>query len=145
MFERFTDATMRVMALAEEEVVIRDHSYVGTEHILLGIAREAESAGAQALAALDISLAHIVEKVDAVSPPEPRLKGTPPLTPNAKRVVEFALRESVVLGEREVRPEHLLVGIMRKDDSMGAQLLSAWGLDLDLIREAVRKAREGTR
>ena len=106
MFERFTDRARRVLVLAQEEARMLNHSFIGTEHILLGLIGEGEGIAAKALESLDISLEAVRERVEetigmAGTPPS----GSPPFTPRAKMVLELSLREAMQLGlpDRELR------------------------------------------
>lgn len=144
MFERYTDAARRVLVLANQEAAIRNHRYVGTEHILLGLVREGESVAARVLDGLDISMEQLEDKVEELRPRrlEP-LEGSPPFTPDAMRALEFALREAVVLDDHYIGPEHLLLGIIRKSDCVGARALYELGPDLGLIRHEVMRRISG--
>ena len=64
MFERFTDRARRVLVLAQEEARLLNHSFIGTEHILLGLIHEGEGVAAKALESLGISLEAVREKVE---------------------------------------------------------------------------------
>ena len=99
MFERFTDRARRVLVLAQEEARLLNHSFIGTEHILLGLIHEGEGVAAKALESMGISLEAVREKVEetigmAGSAPS----GSPPFTPRAKKVLELSLREALQLG-----------------------------------------------
>ncbi|HZU79887.1 MAG TPA: Clp protease N-terminal domain-containing protein [Acidimicrobiales bacterium] len=137
MFQR---AASRVFVVAQEEVAVRNHEYVGTEHILLGLARESEGVTPTVLDALGISNEQLEDKIEELRPRRATpVEDSPPLSPNVRRVLEFALREAVVLGHRDIGPEHLLLGIIRKSDCTGARVLYGLGPDLDLVRHEVVK------
>ncbi|MHB1852171.1 MAG: Clp protease N-terminal domain-containing protein, partial [Acidimicrobiales bacterium] len=96
MFERFTDRARRALGLAQEEARLLGHSFIGTEHILLGLIHEGEGVAAKALESLGITLTAAREKVEetigmAGSAPS----GSPPFTPRAKKVLELSLREAL--------------------------------------------------
>src|SRR5665213_1921234 len=99
LFERFTDRARRVLVLAQEEARLLNHSFIGTEHILLGLIHEGEGVAAKALESLGISLEAVREKVEetmGVAGTAP--SGSPPFTPRAKKVLELSLREALQLG-----------------------------------------------
>src|SRR5215813_9105577 len=99
MFERFTDRSRRVVALAQDEARRLDHGWIGTEHILLGLIREGDGYAARALESLGISLDAVRQQVEEIigrGQQEPA--GHIPFTPRAKKVLEQALRESLQLG-----------------------------------------------
>ena len=86
MFERFTDRARRVLVLAQEEGLL-NHSFIGTEHILLGLIHEGEGLAAKALESLGISLEAVREKVEeTIGPAGSAPTGSPPFTPRAKKV-----------------------------------------------------------
>jgi Clp amino terminal domain, pathogenicity island component len=138
MFERFTDQARATIVAAQAEARKLSHSYIGTEHILLGLIRDDDSAAARALAQTGVSAeqvrAHIHEVVPrGTQPPE----GHIPFTPGAKRTLEEALREAVRLHHDVIGPEHLLLGLMLAGEGTAAQALGHAGADLERVREVV--------
>ena len=111
MFERFTDRARRVLVLAQEEARLLNHSFIGTEHILLGLIHEGEGVAAKALESLGISLEAVREKVEeTIGPAGTAPTGSPPFTPRAKKVLELSLREALQLGHNYIGTEHMLLG-----------------------------------
>src|ERR1700722_14719585 len=100
MFERFTDRARRVLVLAQEEARVLNHSFIGTEHLLLGLIHEGDGLAAKALESFGISLEAVRNEVtDAIGPSAgDALDGSPPFTPRAKKTLELALREALQLG-----------------------------------------------
>jgi ATP-dependent Clp protease ATP-binding subunit ClpC len=138
MFERFTDRARRVVVDAQEEARALDHSYIGTEHILLGLIAEGRGVGAKALEALGISFETVRQQVEeAVGRGQHAPSGHIPFTPKAKKVLEESLRESVQLDHHYIGTEHILLGLIREGDGVAAQVLSGLGADLDRTREQV--------
>jgi ATP-dependent Clp protease ATP-binding subunit ClpC len=135
MFERFTDRARRVVVLAQEEARLLGHTYIGTEHILLGLLAEEEGLGAQALVKSGVSLSAAREKVVAVIGEGP---GTPPshipFTPRAKKVLELALREAIALGHNYIGTEHQLLGLVREGEGVAAKVLTSLGVTLEGLR-----------
>src|SRR5687767_7956601 len=124
MFERFTDRARRVVVLAQEEARMLDHNYIGTEHILLGLIHEGEGVAATALEALGISLAEVRSDVESTigrGDQAPRVHI--PFTPRAKKVLELSLREALQLGHNYIGTEHILLGLVREGEGVGAQVL----------------------
>jgi ATP-dependent Clp protease ATP-binding subunit ClpC len=144
MFERFTDRARRVVVLAQEEARMLDHSYIGTEHILLGLVREGEGVAAKALESLGISLDAVRQQVEEVigrglqAP-----SGHIPFTPRAKKVMELSLRESLQLGHTYIGTEHILLGLIREGDGVAAQVLVGLGVDLNRARQQVTQLLTG--
>lgn len=138
MFERFTDTARRVLVLAQEEARLLNHNFIGTEHVLLGLLHEGEGVAAQALAALDVNLYDVRARVwETVGPAGTPATGSPPFTPRTKKVLELSLREALQLGHNYVGTEHLLLGLVREGQGVGAQVLVTLGADLRHVRQKV--------
>ena len=94
VFERFTDRARRVLTLAQEEARLLNHSFIGTEHILLGVISEGDGLGAEALRSLGVSFDVVRDKVEEIvgaslsTPSDPT-----PFTPRAKKVLELSLQK----------------------------------------------------
>ncbi|MGV9265913.1 Clp protease N-terminal domain-containing protein [Kitasatospora sp. NPDC003701] len=146
MFERFTDRARRVVVLAQEEARMHKHNYVGTEHLLLGLIHERESAAAQALTNLGITLEAVrrqVEEIIGYGQVAP--SGHIPLTPRVRKVLDLSLRESLQLSQNDIGPEHLLLGLIREGEGIAAQIVATkLGTDLDRVRQEVIRIIAGT-
>ena len=144
MFERFTDRARRVLVLAQEEARLLNHSFIGTEHILLGLIHEGEGLAAKALEALGISLEAVREKVEeTIGPAGSAPTGSPPFTPRAKKVLELSLREALQLGHNYIGTEHMLLGLVREGEGVAAQVLQSLGADLPRVRQQVIQLLSG--
>jgi ATP-dependent Clp protease ATP-binding subunit ClpC len=144
MFERFTDRARRVVVLAQEEARLLNHSYIGTEHILLGLIHEGEGVAAKALESLGISLEAVRNQVEEIigqggSSPS----GHIPFTPRAKKVLELSLREALQLGHNYIGTEHILLGLIREGEGVAAQVLVKLGADLSRVRQQVIQLLSG--
>ncbi len=139
MFERFTDRARKVMALANQEAQRLNHEYIGTEHILLGLVKEGSGVGATVLKQLDVDLRKVRMEVEKLvkSGPDMVTMGKLPQTPRAKKVIEYAIEEARNLGHNYVGTEHLLLGLLREQDGVAAQVLVNLGLKLEEVREEV--------
>ena len=139
MFERFTDRARKVMALANQEAQRFNHEYIGTEHILLGLVKEGSGVGANVLKNLGVDLRKVRLEVEKLvkSGPEMVTLGKLPQTPRAKRVIEYAIEEARNLNHNYVGTEHLLLGLLREQDGVAAQVLMNLGLRLEDVREEV--------
>ncbi|MEP1122971.1 MAG: ATP-dependent Clp protease ATP-binding subunit [Ilumatobacter sp.] len=144
MFERFTDRARRVVVLAQEEARLLNHSYIGTEHILLGLIHEGEGVAAKALESLGISLEAVrsqVEEIIGTGGSSP--SGHIPFTPRAKKVLELSLREALQLGHNYIGTEHILLGLIREGEGVAAQVLVKLGADLSRVRQQVIQLLSG--
>ncbi|MFO0974634.1 MAG: ATP-dependent Clp protease ATP-binding subunit [Phycisphaerae bacterium] len=139
MFERFTDRARKVMALANQEAQRFNHEYIGTEHILLGLVKEGSGVGANVLKNLDMDLRKVRLEVEKLvkSGPEMVPMGKLPQTPRAKKVIEYAIEEARNLNHNYVGTEHLLLGLLREQDGVAAQVLMNLGVKLEEVREEV--------
>jgi ATP-dependent Clp protease ATP-binding subunit ClpC len=144
VFERFTDRARRVVVLAQEEARLLNHSYIGTEHILLGLIHEGEGVAAKALESLNISLEAVraqVEEIIGTGGSSP--SGHIPFTPRAKKVLELSLREALQLGHNYIGTEHILLGLIREGEGVAAQVLVKLGADLSRVRQQVIQLLSG--
>ena len=141
MYERFTDRARKVMQLANQEAQRFNHEYIGTEHVLLGLVKEGSGVAANVLKNLDIDLRKIrleVEKIVQHGPGgEQVVMGRLPHTPRAKKVIEYSIEEARNLNHNYVGTEHLLLGLLREQEGVAAQVLMNLGLKLDDVREEV--------
>ena len=138
MFEKFTDRARRVVVQAQEEARTLNHSYIGTEHILLGLIREGAGVGAKALESLGISLEAVRRQVEeTIGRGQHSPSGHIPFTPQAKKVLELSLSEALQLHHSYIGTEHILLGLIREGDGVAAQVLAEHGADLDRVREQV--------
>ncbi|MFC9329302.1 Clp protease N-terminal domain-containing protein [Kitasatospora sp. NPDC057015] len=180
MFERFTVAARDTVVRAQEEAVELRHDRVGTEHLLLGVLRQAgdPAAGvllaagldlptaraavvgllgtggdAQALAAIGVDLDAVRDAVEAafgegaLDGPGPERErrgrgwfkggGRVPFTGRAKKVLELSLRESLRLKSGEIAVGHIVLGLLREGEGLGARVIADHGLDFAAVREAV--------
>ena len=138
MFERFTDRARRVMYLAHEEARLLNHTYVGTEHLLLGLIGEGQGVAAQALESLGVSLEAVREQVEQViGRGQQAVPEHIPLTPRAKKVLELAHREAFQLGHNYIGTEHILLGLICEGKGVSAQVLADLGADLNRVRQQV--------
>jgi ATP-dependent Clp protease ATP-binding subunit ClpC len=138
MFERFTDRARNVVVLAQQEARLLKHNYIGTEHILLGLARESEGLAAQALEELGIGLDAVREQVEEIiGQGKKSPSGHIPFTPRAKKVLELSLREALQLGHNYIGTEHILLGLIREGEGVAAQVLVNLAGDLKTVRQQV--------
>jgi hypothetical protein len=147
VFERFSDRARRVLVLAQEEARLLNHSFIGTEHILLGLIHESDGVAAKALESLGVSLEAVRTRVhDAIGDaPSSVPTGSPPFTPRAKKVLELSLREAMQLRHNYIGTEHMLLGLVREGEGVAADVLGKLGLDLALVRDKVIELLGGDR
>src|SRR5262245_17654687 len=139
MYERFTDRARKVMQLANQEAQRFNHEYIGTEHILLGLVKEGSGVAANVLKNLEVDLRKIRLEVEKLvqSGPEMVTMGKLPQTPRAKKVIEYSMEEARNLNHNYVGTEHILLGLLREQEGVAAQVLVNMGLKLEEVREEV--------
>jgi ATP-dependent Clp protease ATP-binding subunit ClpA len=139
MFERFTDASRRVVVLAQEEARVLNHNYIGTEHILLALLREGGGVAARALGSLGITeeaARQQVEEITGRGEPGPQ-RGHIPFTPRGKKILQLSLREAIALGHAYIGTEHILLGLLREDDGVAIRVLNGLGVEPNRVRQQV--------
>jgi ATP-dependent Clp protease ATP-binding subunit ClpC len=139
MYERFTERARKVMQLANQEAQRFNHEYIGTEHMLLGLVKEGNGVAANVLKNLGVDLRKIRLEVEKLvqSGPEMVTIGKLPQTPRAKKVIEYSMEEARNLAHSFVGTEHILLGLLREQDGVAAQVLMNLGLKLEEVREEV--------
>jgi ATP-dependent Clp protease ATP-binding subunit ClpC len=137
----FTDRVRKVLAMAREEAIRLQHDYVGTEHILLGLIREGEGVAAAVLTNLNVDLDEVHERVEeSVRKGKATIAlGELPYTSRAKKVLEFAMTEAREFNHSYVGTEHLLLGLLREEKGIAAQVLNHLGISLEDARAETLK------
>jgi len=133
----FTDRVRKVLQMAREEAARLHHEYVGTEHILLGLIREGEGVAAAVLTNLNVDLEEIQQKIEETVKKGKAAAATGPdlpYTSRAKKVLELAMSEARELNHSYVGTEHLLLGLLREEKGIAAQVLTDAGVNLEQAR-----------
>ncbi len=140
-YARFTDRSRKVMQLANQEAQRFSHEYIGTEHILLGLVKEGSGVAANVLKNLDIDLRKVRQEVEKIVQHGPGgeqvIMGRLPHTPRAKMVIGYSVEEARDLKHNYVGTEHLLLGLLREQEGVAAQVFINLGLKLEDVREEV--------
>lgn len=137
-FEKFTERARRVLTLAQEEAQHFSHSYIGTEHILLGLVREEEGVAARVLTNRGVVLSKVRSAVEfIIGRGEKSGSGEIGLSPRAKRVIELAIDEARHLGHNYIGTEHLLLGLLREGEGIAASVLDSFGVTLEQVRTEI--------
>jgi hypothetical protein len=146
-FDKFTERARKVLSLAQEEAQRFNHNYIGTEHLLLGLVREGDGVAAQVLLHLGVELNKVRSAVEAVIGRGDRLVlGEIGLTPHAKKVIELAVDESRRLNHHYIGTEHLLLGLVRENSGVAAEVLQGLGVDLEKVRtQTIQVLSQATR
>ncbi len=140
-WESFTERAREIVCQAQREAIRLGENGVATEHLLLGLVREADCAGARILAEkLRVPLEGVVEEVERrASPVSGRDEALDlVLTPRSRNVLDLAQEEAALLGHRYIGSEHLLLGLIREENGLAGQVLAALGVTMESTREVVR-------
>lgn len=138
MWQRFTERARKVVFYAQEEAQKFGEGYVSTEHLLLGLVREADSVAARVIEKLGINLARIKNEVEKQLPRgEHKPVQDMTLTPRAKRVIDLAYDEARTLNNNYIGTEHLLLGLIREGDGLAGRVLAKLGVELEKARREV--------
>jgi ATP-dependent Clp protease ATP-binding subunit ClpC len=141
MFERYTEKARRVIFFARYEASQFGAPAIEPEHLLLGLMREDKTLTARFLARAQTSLEAIRKEIEGRAPLREKISTSVelPLAPETKRVLAFAHEESDRLQHRHIGTEHLLLGLLREERSMAAEILYDRGLRLNAVREEVSR------
>ena len=134
-FDKFTERARKVLSLAQEEAQRLNHNYIGTEHLLLGLVREGEGVAGKVLTSLGVDLEKVRKAVEhIIGRGDHIVSGEIGLTPRAKKVIELAVDEARRLNHHYIGTEHLLLGLLREGEGIGAGVLVSFGLNLQEVR-----------
>lgn len=138
-FDKFTDKARHVLVLAREEAAVLKRPHVGTEHLLLGLAKEPDGIAAQALERVGITYEKALEVVAGMAEGEQEAEAGANIsfTPRTKRVLENALREAMQMGQSYISTEHLLLGIVREGEGGAIDAMAKLGVEIDAVRSAL--------
>ena len=138
-FDKFTDKARHVLVLAREEAAALKRPHVGTEHLLLGLAKEPDGIAAQALERVGITYEKALEVVAGMAEGEQEAEAGTNIsfTPRTKRVLENALREAMQMGQSYISTEHLLLGIVREGEGGAIGAMAKLGVEIDAVRSAL--------
>jgi len=139
MFEKFNEHARRSLFFARYEASRSSSRVIASEHLLLGMLREADEVITEVLANLEVDLQELREDLLGDRPPLERVNTSPdlPLAEETKKVLAYAVHEAESMGHPAVGTEHLLVGLLRVENAGTAQYLRARGFELYKVREEV--------
>ncbi len=136
---KFSDRAQKVILIAQEEAKRLNHDYVGTEHLLLGLVSVGEGLAVQILINLGVDLKKIRREVEKIVPPGDNVMvlGEIPFSPRAKKVLEYAVEESNMMGHIYVGTEHILLGLLKEKEGVAARVLEYLGVTYEDVQEEV--------
>ncbi len=133
--DRFTKRAQQVLLFAQEEAYSLNHSYIGTEHLLLGLIREEGGIASQVLRKLGLDARQLKQVVERSVGHGRRTAGRQlTLSPRTKRVIELAIDEARRRGHDYIGTEHLLLGLVREQGGVAVEILRSLGVSPEQIR-----------
>jgi len=140
-FERFTERAKQVLTLAQEEAERSHHSYIGTEHLLLGLLREGEGLAAKVLANLGVEIGKVRQTIESLLGRDKGLTVLQQIIPTSrvKKVVEISFEEARRMGHNYVGTEHLLLGLLSEGEGIAAHILEDLGATTDKVRAEIER------
>ncbi|QSX07917.1 ATP-dependent Clp protease ATP-binding subunit [Alkalibacter rhizosphaerae] len=140
IFGRFTEKAQKVLMLSQEEAKKLNHNYIGSEHLLLGLIQEGEGIAAVALKNLGVQYEKASMQIETLlGRGEDQVEEIIGYTPRTKKILELSLMEARALNQSYIGTEHILLGLVREGEGIGAKILSDLGLDFEKIREEIVK------
>lgn len=140
MFEKFTERARKVMSMGRQEAQRLNSEFIGAEHILLGIVAEGGGLAARVLKTMNVDPKRILAEVEKLVTPSvaaASILGQLPFSPRAKRVIELAGEVSSSLKHDVIGTEHILLALLKENESIAAQVLTNLGVKTLEVREMV--------
>ncbi len=135
----FTPRAQQVLALARKEADRFNHSFVGTEHLLLGLINLGQGVAVNVLQkmGLDLETVRLEVEKQVGTGPDQKLAGNIPYTPRVKKVLELSKKEAKALHHTYVGTEHILLGLLREGEGVAARVLKNLDIDIDQCRQEI--------
>ena len=144
MTYKFTNRSNKAIEIANDIALELGHSYIGTEHILYGLAKEGNGIASKVLENQNVTADDILNKIEELIGSDEPIENIVDFTPRTKRVVESAFIEARKLGYNFIGTEHLLIGILREGDCVAAKILLDLNVNIPkLYNEIVKVINEG--
>ena len=144
LYGRFTPRAKQVLAIAQQVAAQVPNEHVDTAHVLVGIVDEGGNLGLKVLQSLDIEPQDLrAELMGSMPPPTSAILDHREFAPGAMRALELTAKEAMTLGHNYIGCEHILLGVLATEDTLGAQVLKRMGVDIRTARRAVVSALSG--
>ncbi|MBQ9543613.1 MAG: ATP-dependent Clp protease ATP-binding subunit [Clostridia bacterium] len=145
MYEGFNEKAKKALGLAGEAAGELGHSYIGSEHLMLGLLRLDGSAAQKILSNCGVTAEQFRDRLERVSPPEDEKSDTVELTPRGRRILQTALYAARQSGEALAAPEHILVALINDGGSLAMQLVASMGVSFNTLAREIEKYSESAR
>ena len=141
--EHFTQRARRVLTLAEEAAAQLKQPVIGTEHVLVGLLREEYGLASRVLRDLGLEQKRLIEAMVELMPPSEGITSAPvELSPETKQIMERAVDEARTLEQRYIGTEHLLLGLVRQEESMAVRLLKRFDISPEQVQQQTKRLLE---
>jgi len=141
MEAKFSNQVKEVISLSKEEALRLGHSYIGTEHIILGLLREGDSKAVSLLKQLGVSLdelRHVIEQaIKGTATHDIKNMADISLTKQSEKALKITYLEAKIFKSSVIGTEHLLLSILREEDNLGSQILSKFNITYDVVKRAI--------
>jgi ATP-dependent Clp protease ATP-binding subunit ClpC len=140
MEAQFSPGVKEVIQFSREEAIRLGHSYIGTEHLLLGLIRQGDGKAIRHLRSMGIDMLRLKKAVeDSIRDTTGKSTniGNIPLTKQAEKALKITYLEAKIFKDDVIRTEHLLLSILRDEDNIASQILNQFGVDYDLFKSAM--------
>ena len=137
--ERFTQRARRVLSLAHQEAERLRHSYIGTEHLLLGLIQDEGGVAGRVLRELGLEADRVQELIERLTGTGQHRGGKLDLSPGTQQVLEFAVDEARSMGHHYIGTEHILLGLIRHGEGVAMDVLRKMGVTAEQIRRQTRR------
>ncbi|MDA8395491.1 MAG: NDP-hexose 4-ketoreductase, partial [Candidatus Dormibacteraeota bacterium] len=139
-YERFSERAKAALTLAQGEAEKSHHSYIGTEHVLLGLLREGDGLAARVLGSLGVEIDKVRSTIDSFLGAGERVIVQQIIpTSRVKKVIEIAFEEAKRMNDTSVGTEHLLLGLLIEGEGIAAHVLEDLGANLETVRAQIEK------
>ena len=140
MEAQFSPGVKEVIQFSREEAIRLGHSYIGTEHLLLGLIRQGDGKAIRHLKCMGIDMLRLKKAIeDSIRDTSNKTSniGNIPLTKQAEKALKITYLEAKIFKDDVIRTEHLLLSILRDEDNVASQILNQFGVDYDLFKNAM--------
>lgn len=144
---KFSPKVKKIIQLSREEAIRLGHDYIGTEHFLLGLLHEKESLAVKVLDSLEVDVNELRHKIEMTHAPKHEEEmgynyGSIPLNKHAEKVLKVTSLEAKVYKSDEIKPEHLMLSILKHEENLAHKILSDFNVDYESFRAELEYVRQ---
>ena len=136
MKEKYTKKALDVLARAKDAAATLGNSYIGTEHILLGLTLVQESVAAKALESQNVTYHQVMERISSINSSK-KQEGAVDYTPRARHVIDMSVQEAIGMGAEQAGTEHILIALLRETDTIAVKIMTGLGVNIQTLYEDI--------